>query len=414
MMSYEKVFQSFEEIFLELTKSKSKLDKTLRENLKLHKDECTKQVTYLNKPYFRIVLFGAPRVGKSRFLNLLLTNTKNGPLPTQHKIGSGVTKYPYKCTQTNSDKWKYKIGESEQEFDSAASIALLLVEHNRKNQKEYSDNILIEIPQSLTNRFYLGSIEFIDCIGLPDESKQVNSEAIELMSRCFGKHDIDAIFLYDKTFFGEETFKFMSECGLFSFLNSQNQFTPKLVQIYHELEGCKCDDFNVNGKMVENAKRVLENGFKFRPHLNKDLKENFLDEMCSSLCLIGHNANNTFLNEDQLMKIIENVKQSKIQFIKSITVKKMKDIVDHINACTLAKIRNSRQDEPGYLIYKKISQYLYIQETYKKLKKKQKDSIDVVFDKFHTTLKECDQCEAFANLMQTDEANTELEQASVS
>jgi hypothetical protein len=165
----ELVFQNFEKLF-NGNKNEFNYLTPFFEEWKKHK-------LFLSKPLYKIAVFDPPRLGKSRFLNFLLTGKKDEPLPNEHKKGVGVTKYPYKCKISEKNDYAF----NNEKCKGIDELTRKLKDHNgiklENIIRDYKD-IMIEIPLNYTNRTYLESIELIDCIGLPD----VNiSEATQLI-----------------------------------------------------------------------------------------------------------------------------------------------------------------------------------------------------------------------------------------
>jgi hypothetical protein len=404
----ELLFQDFEKLFND-NKNEFNYLTPFFEEWKKHK-------LFLSKPLYKIAVFGPPRLGKSRFLNFLLSGNKDEPLPNEHKKGVGVTKYPYKCkiSETNEYAFNYEERIICKHIDE---LTKRLQDHNSRIRLEntirnYKD-IIIEIPLNYTNRTYLESIEFIDCIGLPDEYK---SEATQLIKHSIGE-SVDGIFYFNGSSASEDHFGYMNECGLFSFISSQSQIVPKCVHIFFEdligqdkiFDG---NDFNENSKMKVQLETVLEKGFKSQSQLNYNLSGNYLEDMCDSICLVRENGQKEFKNEEELKKIIENIKKSRRDVEERLAFSKMIEILDDIETSNLAKMRNKRKDKKG--IFHRLATYFYDkkQKQFKKKKKKEIDNIGGIFRKFMECLKDFDLDEEFSSGEMS--TNTTLDQMDTS
>ena len=328
------------------------------------------------------------------------------PLPNSIKAGQGLTRIPFKC-HINSDlhlnqftaTCKKKRSLEKKEYTDLTEIS----EHLKQLNQNDLEEIQVDFPLTAYNA-HLASIDWIDCIGLPDSSYP---NAKELIYKSLGD-GVDAVFFYCRESLQQDQLSAMYESGIFSF--SASQPPPKIVQIYfaQEQEISLEKDFDIdfrNTKIKKTLEDTLENGFdKIKiDHVRKEKLLPDLRDRCDCLCL--HKQGNSFepASISKLNEILGEMKKHKIAFTEKIAIEKMCDICDDLIARFDATQRRSKKDSS---IYNAIADYFYVQKTYKKLIDKSLINIEALFDDHIEQLAELDQSEIYCEHVDDEESNS--------
>ncbi|XP_065673748.1 uncharacterized protein LOC101240012 isoform X2 [Hydra vulgaris] len=194
----------------------------------------------INCAKYLVANFGVPNSRKSSSFNYFMTNSIRYPLPNSPQAGDGVTTKPIRVRYNSLHDiyiktYNYSNGDEEiiikkfPEFNEKFSnfVESLMSETN-------IDEIIIEIPKTFLpeDRLYLENFEFLDLIGLPDQSSQNREHeksAIRMNRNSIEKEVVDAFFMFPgkRGKCDEEIIKYMWKCGAFSDLSDRRP--PKLV-----------------------------------------------------------------------------------------------------------------------------------------------------------------------------------------
>ncbi|XP_065640648.1 uncharacterized protein LOC101240012 isoform X1 [Hydra vulgaris] len=189
---------------------------------------------------YLVANFGVPNSRKSSSFNYFMTNNIRYPLPNSPQAGDGVTTKPIRVRYNSFNDiyiktYNFSNGDEEllikkfAEFNEKFSnfVESLMSETN-------IDEIIIEIPKTFLpkDRLYLENFEFLDLIGLPDQSSQNREHeksAIRMNRNSIEKEVVDAFFMFPgkRGKCDEEIIKYMWKCGAFSDLSDRRP--PKLV-----------------------------------------------------------------------------------------------------------------------------------------------------------------------------------------
>ncbi len=216
------------------------------------------------------------------------------PLPNSIKAGQGLTRIPFKCRINPSlrqnefiaTRKKKRNHQQEEYFTDLSHIS----EHLKHLNQIDLEEVQVDFPLSHRNSNF-DSIDWIDCIGLPDSSFP---NAKHLIHKSIGD-GVDAVFFYCRELFQQDQLNAMHESGIFSFGVSQP--APKIVQIYlaqeEEMKLEKDFDIDFRNSNIKNIlEETLEIGFDKIEYLPKEKLVPILKDRCDCLCL--HKKGNTF------------------------------------------------------------------------------------------------------------------------
>ncbi|RNA42888.1 hypothetical protein BpHYR1_026925 [Brachionus plicatilis] len=260
-----------------------------------------------------LVFFGKPGVGKSRFINFLLSGNESLPLPSEPKLGKGVTKTPIRCEFINNRNFfvtfrkncTWYMGQKKQKFHSFEEIREIFNSTKDKYDIGVQDEIFIQIP---LEHKYLDilpdNVQLLDLIGCEDNENLMEKNKMAIKN----SENVDSIFCLDRTrlMCDKNDIENMWKIGIFSDLFKK--ITPKIVMLQCQYDKSERLDTDPAEKKdcIDDIKLSLRKFFDFSPDTNSRSSKNGKDEQ--TIISSDRNENKNMLIMDK-SKVIPEIEQ---------------------------------------------------------------------------------------------------------